>query len=139
MVKLLITQIIVICHQHEILQKIKNLILHTCGACAETFGMNQTTEVLPMNGPQLQINNMVFILLFENSFNKIGLSLRSSYIPKGEKIVDHLTSCQFLTREGEIRKTDKREKDQTDREITQIYRVFGREGHTESGSNLINF
>ena len=61
---IIITQIIVICHQHEILQKIKNLILHTCGACAETFGMNQTTEVLPMNGPQLQINNLVSIYPF---------------------------------------------------------------------------
>ena len=59
----MITQIIVICHQHEILKKIKNFILQACQACAETFGMNQTTEVYPINGPQLQINNMVFILL----------------------------------------------------------------------------
>ena len=90
----IITQIIVICHQHEILKKIKHFILQACEACARAFGNHQTTEVLPMNEPQLQINNMVFILLSENSFNKIGLSSRSSSIPKSKKIVYHWTSCQ---------------------------------------------
>ena len=56
----MITQIIVICHQHEILKKIKNFILQTCEACAGALGIHQTTEVLPMNGPQPLIDNMVY-------------------------------------------------------------------------------
>ena len=58
----MITQIIVICHQHEILKKIKNFILQTCEACARAFRIHQTTEVLPMNGPQPLIDNMVYII-----------------------------------------------------------------------------
>ena len=58
----MITQIIVICHQHEFLKKIKNFILQTCEACAGALGIHQTTEVLPMNGPQPLTDNMVYII-----------------------------------------------------------------------------